>query len=46
MENRRRTLGLDVPEVRTVVIADAGHWVHHDQPMAFLRAIDSFFQED
>ena len=45
MKDRRRTLGLDVPEVRTVVIADAGHWVHHDQPAAFLQAIDSFFQE-
>ncbi len=28
-----------------VDVADAGHWMHHDQPDIFLRAVRNFFQE-
>lgn len=29
-------------DARTTVIADSGHWVHHDQPTATIEAIRSF----
>ena len=28
--------------LRTVEIPEAGHWIHHDQPGAFLREVDAF----
>ncbi len=31
-----------VPQVRTAVIADAGHMLHHDQPEALARLIEDF----
>ncbi len=30
------------PDARAVVIPDAGHWAHHDQPDAVVGAIRSF----
>jgi len=34
------------PDARAMVVADAGHWVHHDQPAAVLEAIRSFADGD
>ena len=34
------------PDARAVVVADAGHWVHHDQPAAVLEAIRRFATGD
>jgi pimeloyl-ACP methyl ester carboxylesterase len=31
-----------VPQVRQVLLADAGHMLHHDQPEALARAIEAF----
>ncbi len=33
------------PDGRSVVVPDAGHWAHHDQPGAVVAAIRSFFAE-
>jgi pimeloyl-ACP methyl ester carboxylesterase len=33
------------PHARSVTLADAGHWVHHDQLEAFLRTVRAFLQE-
>jgi len=33
-------------DYRSVVIEDAGHWVHHDQIERFLAAVTSFLQEE
>ncbi len=30
--------------LRTVEIPEAGHWIHHDQPAAFLREVDAFLR--
>lgn len=30
------------PDARTLLIDDAGHWVHHDQPEQVIAAIDEF----
>ncbi len=30
------------PKARTVTIKDAGHWVHADQPKAFLKTVQAF----
>ncbi len=34
-----------VPQVRTAVIQDAGHMLHHDQPEQLARMIESFLRE-
>ena len=34
------------PDARATVVADAGHWVHHDQPAAVLEAIRRFADGD
>jgi len=33
------------PNARTVEIADAGHWVHAEQPESFLDAVSTFLDE-
>lgn len=33
------------PNARTVEVADAGHWVHAEQPDAFLEAVGTFLDE-
>jgi pimeloyl-ACP methyl ester carboxylesterase len=32
-----------IKDARSVVFEDAGHWVHHDQFEAFVKAIREFF---
>lgn len=32
-----------LPQAQAVEIADAGHWIHSDQPEAFIQALRSFF---
>jgi pimeloyl-ACP methyl ester carboxylesterase len=32
-----------LPGARAVEIPDAGHWVHFDQPEAFIQALKTFF---
>lgn len=31
------------PQIRGVEIADAGHWIHFDQPQAFINCVRDFF---
>lgn len=33
----------DLPSAQAVEVADAGHWVHFDQPEAFIRLLKEFF---
>lgn len=33
------------PLVQGVEISEAGHWVHFDQPVAFIKAVKDFFRE-
>lgn len=40
-EHRARILEL-FPKARTVTIKDASHWVHADQPEAFLKTVNAF----
>ncbi len=40
-ERMRKTL----PGARGVTIANAGHWVHFDQPAAFIVALKEFFRD-
>jgi pimeloyl-ACP methyl ester carboxylesterase len=44
LESRVAALGL--ASVRTALIEDAGHWVHHDQPAAFVAAVADFLTEE
>jgi pimeloyl-ACP methyl ester carboxylesterase len=41
-----RVAALGLGGVRTAVIEGAGHWVHHDQPAAFVSAVADFLQEE
>ena len=34
-----------IPSYRSVIIEDAGHWVHHDQPERFLEVVTEFLKE-
>jgi pimeloyl-ACP methyl ester carboxylesterase len=40
-----RVAALGLGEARTAVIEGAGHWVHHDQPAAFVSAVAGFLSE-
>jgi len=40
-DHRARILEL-FPKARTVTIKDASHWVHADQPGAFLKTVSAF----
>lgn len=40
-QHREKTLEL-FPKARTVTIKDASHWVHADQPDAFLKTVQAF----
>jgi pimeloyl-ACP methyl ester carboxylesterase len=33
-----------VPDLRTAVIQDAGHMLHHDQPEQLARLVESFLE--
>ena len=33
------------PKARFATLADAGHWLHADQPQAFIAHVSSFLQE-
>ncbi|MFC0268350.1 alpha/beta fold hydrolase [Kushneria aurantia] len=35
-----------LPQVRIETIADAGHWLHAEQPEAFMRAVNAFLNQD
>jgi pimeloyl-ACP methyl ester carboxylesterase len=35
-----------VPQVRQVLLRDAGHMLHHDQPEALAQALEAFFDTD
>ncbi|MDO6414781.1 alpha/beta hydrolase [Sphingomonas sp. BIUV-7] len=37
---------LDFPDASRIVVADAGHWVQHDQPAAVLAAVRDFLAAD
>ena len=34
------------PHAEIVAIADAGHWLHVDQPTRFLKSVEGFFRSD
>ena len=36
----------NVPDVRSSVITDAGHMLHHDQPGQLARLIEDFLGKD
>lgn len=43
--NQRQDAEQFIRDARTVLIDDAGHWAHHDQPEAVLAAIKPFLAE-
>jgi pimeloyl-ACP methyl ester carboxylesterase len=34
-----------IPDYRLINVANAGHWVHHDQPAVFIEETRKFLQE-